>query len=183
MAGIKLGSNVLQIAGPDTGLIAALAKVAGLSGRACAVAETAESAASFERSAQKVGALVEVKVAHPDLLPHDDSEFDFVVLKNVLGRMTQHQRVMCLQEAFRVLGVGKRCLVVDQALRGGLGAVFAKSSVDRRYLSGGGALAALQGEGFRVVRLLAERDGMTFVEGTKPNPGPTVVDTVDGMGS
>lgn len=176
MAGIKLGSNVLQVAGRDTGLIAALAKVVGISGRACATADTEESAANFERSAQKAGALVEVKTAHPDALPYDDGEFDLVVLKSVLSSMPQHQRIMCLQESFRVLSVGSRCLVIDETLRGGLGAIFARSSVDRRYLSGGGALPALEAEGFRAVRLLAEREGMTFVEGTKPHPGPTAVD-------
>ena len=38
MAGLKLGSKVLQLHGRDSGLIATLAGVAGLSGEACAVA-------------------------------------------------------------------------------------------------------------------------------------------------
>ena len=120
---------------------------------------------------------MEVKLAQPDALPYDDGEFDLVVIKNLLGSMTQHPRIVCLQEAFRVLRAGKRCLVIDQALRGGLGAVFARSSVDRRYLSSGGACRALQAEGFQGVRLLAERNGLTFVEGTKPNPNPTAIET------
>ena len=47
MAGLKLGSNVLQVDGPDAGLIAALAKAVGLSGRACAVASTEEAEKAF----------------------------------------------------------------------------------------------------------------------------------------
>ena len=182
MAGIKLGSDVLQIDGGDTGLIAALAKLVGLSGRACAVAETQASVEAFERSAKKAGVLVEVKRARLDGLPYGDSEFDLVVLKNVLGRVTQHQRILCLQQAFRVLRAAGRCLVIDQALRGGLGAVFAKPSVDRRYLGDGGALLALKAEGFRGVRLLAERGGLTYVEGIKLHAGPIGVDIEPGPG-
>ncbi len=176
MAGVKLGSTVLQIDGPDTGLIAALAKTIGLSGRACAIADTQTSADAFERFAKKAGVLVEVKVARPDGLPYDDGEFDLVVIKNVLDGMAQHERILCVQQAFRVLRTGGRCLVIDRTLRGGLGAIFAQPSVDRRYLTDGGALPALKAEGFRGVRRLADRDGLTYVEGTKSFVGPTAVD-------
>ena len=181
MAGLKLGSNVLQVDGPDTGLIAALAQVVGLSGQACAVASTQASAEAFKRSADKVGVLVEVKVAPVDALPHNDGEFELVVIKNLLGSITQHQRILCLQQAFRVLRTGGRCLVIDQILRGGLGVVFTKPSIDRRYLSAGGALPALKAEGFKGVRLLADRGGLTFIEGMKPSVGPAVVDSKHGQ--
>ena len=167
MAGLKLGKNVLQVYGSDRGLITALASVIGLSGQACAVAETRSDANAFESTAAKAGVLVEVKVAQLTALPYDDDYFDLVVIKQVLGELTQNDRVLCLQQALRVLKVGGRCLAVDAAMRGGLGAIFSRQALDPRYVDAGGALRALKHEGFRGVRLLAERDGLRFVEGMK----------------
>lgn len=169
MAGLRFGSNVLQLDGPDPGLIASLQKSVGISGRACAVAVTAETEAAFQRSAAKAGALVEVVRAPIDDLPHADDTFDLVIIKRLLGGLPIHQRVSCLQQALRVLRPGGRCLVIDSAPRGGLGAVFARSGGDRRYLAEGGAVPALTAEGFLMVRRLGERDGLTFVEGQKPS--------------
>ena len=167
MAGLKLGKNVLQVYGSDRGLITALAGVVGLSGQACAVAETRSDADAFELTAAKAGVLVEVKVAQLTALPYDDDYFDLVVIKHVLGELTQNDRVLCLQQAQRVLKVGGRCLAVDAAMRGGLGAIFSRQALDPRYVDAGGAVRALKHEGFRGVRLLAERDGLKFVEGMK----------------
>ena len=174
MAGLKLGKNVLQVYGSDRGLISALARVVGLSGQACAIAATQSDADAFERAATSSGVLVEVKVAQPATVPYDDDWFDLVVIKQVLGGLTQNDRVLCLQQTLRVLKVGGRCLAIDPAMRGGLGAILSRQSLDPRYVDGGGAERALQREGFSAVRLLAERDGLQFVEGTKgADPGAT----------
>ena len=167
MAGLKLGKNVLQVYGSDHGLITALARVVGLSGQAYAAAKTQRDAEAFERTAADAGVLVDVKVAELAALPYDDDWFDLVVIKHVLGVLTQNDRVLCLQETLRVLRAGGRCLVVDPAMRGGLGAILSRQSLDPRYLESGGAQRALKHEGFQAVRLLAERDGLRFVEGTK----------------
>jgi len=168
MAGLKLGKSVLQVDGSDSSLIAALAKVVGLSGQACAVAQTSGKAELFEKSAAKEGVLVEVKVAELTLFPYQDDTFDLVLLKQALGELNQTRRVLCLQQVFRVLKVTGRCLVIDTAIRGGLGALFSQRSIDRRYSELGGAEHALKEEGFHGVRLLGEREGLAFVEGTKP---------------
>ena len=167
MAGLKLGKVVLQVYGSDHGLIAALAGVVGLSGQAYAVAETRGDAEAFERQAADAGVLVDIKVAKLEALPYDDEWFDVVVIKQVLGGLTQNDRVLCLRQALRVLRPGGRCLVVDTAMRGGLGAILSRQSLDLRYVEGGGAQRAFEQEGFRGIRLLAERDGLRFVEGTK----------------
>ena len=39
--------------------------------------------------------------------------------------------------------------------------------VDPHYQSSGGAITALQAEGFRAARLLAERNGLSFFEGVR----------------
>jgi len=167
MAGLKIGKSVLQVYGSDHGLIAALAKVVGLSGQAYAVAQTQGDGEAFERKAADAGVLVGVKVAEIAALPYDDDLLDLVVIKQVLGGLTQNDRVLCLQQALRVLRPGGRCLVVDTAMRGGLGAILSRQSLDVRYVEGGGAQHALEHEGFRGIRLLAERDGLRFVEGVK----------------
>lgn len=165
MAGLKLGSKVLQLHGRDSGLIATLAGVAGLSGQACAVALDQAQAEAFERAAE--GVLVEVTVAPLSALPYDPESFDLVVIKNMLGELRQNTRVACLQQTSRVLRAGGRCLVIEQAIRGGLGALFSRQSLDRQYATFGGARGALKAEGFRSVRLLADRDGLSFTEGTR----------------
>ena len=172
MAGLKLGSNVLQVGGSDPHLIAELAKVVGLSGRACAVAPTGGEATTLERAAAKAGVLVEVREAPVTALPYDDDFFDLIVLKNLLGRLYQNDRVACVQQVYRVLRVGGRCLVIDAAMRGGLAAIISRQTVDSRYLTAGGGKPALEAEGFRGVRRLAERDGLVFVEGVKPTGPP-----------
>jgi ubiquinone/menaquinone biosynthesis C-methylase UbiE len=168
MAGLKMGSRVLQVAGDDPGLIAALAKVVGLSGHACAVGDTESKTEAFQRAAESQGVLVEAKTARLAAFPYENDFFDLVVLKNVLGNLRQADRVPCLQQAFRVLRAGGRCLAIDPAMRGGIGSVFSKRSMDARYVRTGGAQGAIKGEGFRGVRILADRDGLIFSEGTKP---------------
>ena len=167
MAGLKLGSRVLQLDGGDGGLIAALAGAVGLSGHACAVVQADGQVAAFERAAAKAGVLVEVKVARFASLPYEEQSFDVVVIKDVLGRLPQNDRVFCLQETHRVLrSGGGRCLVIEQALRGGLGALFSRRSLDTRYAAGG-ARAALAAEGFAGTRILSDRDGYRFTEGIR----------------
>ncbi len=167
MAGLTLGKYVLQVDGGDGGLIAALAGVVGLSGQACAVVESQAEVSVFERAAASTGVLVETKVSEYTALPYDSGTFDLAVLKHSLGQMSPVTRVRCLQEVFRILKVGGRCLVIDAAMRGGMAAIFSRQSVNARYAEDG-ARKALREESFLGVRLLAERDGLTFVEGTKP---------------
>ena len=168
MAGVKIGSKVLQIDGADGGLIAELAKVTGLSGHACALVREANQAEKFTRAAAAAGVFVKVTVAPISSMPYEPNFFDLVVIKNFLGGMEQNNRVICLQQVHEVLRTGGRCLVIEQASRGGLGALLSKQSIDVNYTKGG-SKAALTAEGFKGVRLLGERNSMSFTEGTK-NP-------------
>ena len=167
MTALTIGSSVLQIGGGDSGLIAALAATAGLSGHACALVETAEAAEAFAKVAAAAGVLVEVAVGSVRVFPYDPDRFDVVVVKDAIGNMRAYDRVLCLQQAFRVLRGGGRCLVIEQTGRAGLGALFSRRAFDSEYLDSGGATVALEAESFRGVRRLAERDGVSFYEGTK----------------
>lgn len=166
MAGLKLGSRVLQLGGGNGRLIAALGGVVGLSGHACAAVQDGSQVAALNRAAARAGVLVEVKVTRFAALPYEAAAFDVVVIKNVLGSLRQNDRVFCLQETGRVLRPGGRCLVIEQSIRGGLGALFSQRQLDRQYAAGG-ARAALAAEGFAGVRILADRDGYCFTEGTR----------------
>lgn len=169
MAGLRLGDRVLQIGNRDPRLIAMLAAKVGLSGQASALVRAPEDAAPIERAAQARGVLVEVKVAPLGSPPFAQGWFDVVVIPKLIGTLRPHERVRALQGARQVLRVGGRCLVVETAPRGGLGALFSGRALDPHYRSQGGAESALRAEGFRPVQTLAERQGLLFTEGMKPD--------------
>lgn len=167
MVGLRLGASVLQLGGRDGQLVAELARIVGISGEAWAVAETDAECENVRRAAKRAGVLVEVRTARLSALPCDHDSFDAVVAPDLLGSLRMNERVPCLQEALRVLRPNGRCVVIEAAPRGGLGGLLSQRAVDRTYLANGGARGALEAEGFRAVRLLAERKGKSFFEGTK----------------
>jgi ubiquinone/menaquinone biosynthesis C-methylase UbiE len=168
MAGVKLGSRVLQLGADDPGLFAAMAGKVGLTGRACAIDESEAGVARLQEAAAKAGVLVEIESVPYSTVPYADEEFDLVVVRTSLDAMRPEGRVGALKEAFRVLRPGGRCLIIESAPRGGLGALFNRPARDAYYDSSDGAERALQAEGFRATRRLAEREGMAFIEGVKP---------------
>lgn len=172
MTGLRLGDKVLQIGGRDPRLIAMLAAKVGVSGQASALVPDPGDAAPIERAARAQGVLVDVKVAPLAAPPFAQGWFDVVVLPKLIGAMRPHERVGALQGARQVLRVGGRCLVIEAAPRGGLGALFSGRALDPHYRSQGGAEPALKAEGFKPVRTLAERQGLLFTEGMKPDPDP-----------
>ena len=170
MAGLRLGDKVLQIGSGDPRLIAMLAAKVGISGQASALVPDDGGAAPISRAAQSRGVLVDVKVAPLRTPPFAQGWFDVVVIPALIGAMRLHERVGTLQGARQVLRVGGRCLIIESAPRGGLGALFSGRALDPHYRSQGGAEAALRAEGFKPVRTLAERQGLLFTEGVKPDP-------------
>jgi len=110
---------------------------------------------------------------NPAAFPFEASSFDLIVVDNlhgVLSNMKPEQRVACLQQAFRILAPRGRIIVVEEGTRAGLGALLKPSRPavrDLRYESMGGAVAALKAEGFRAVRHLADREGLSFFEGVR----------------
>jgi ubiquinone/menaquinone biosynthesis C-methylase UbiE len=167
MAGVKRGSKILQIYGQDASLISTLAGIVGLSGRACAVVADQEQVAVFEQAASTAGVFVEITASPLPTLPYDQGSFDVVFVKDVLRQLQQNKRVACVQQMYRLLRPGGRCLVIEKLTRGGLGALFSKQVLDKQYEILGGAQGSLKAEGFLCVRILADRDGISFTEGTR----------------
>jgi ubiquinone/menaquinone biosynthesis C-methylase UbiE len=168
MSGIKLGDRLLVLGAADHQLIAALATKAGLTGRTVVIDADAGRTEQAATAVEREGALIEPITAPWGMLPLDPDSFDVVVLRDVLAHVSEQDRARAVQEAHRVLRPGGRCLVIDGARRGGLGALFRRGETAAAYASGGGASATLGAHGFRGTRTLAERDGIAFTEGIKP---------------
>jgi ubiquinone/menaquinone biosynthesis C-methylase UbiE len=172
MTGVSLGDRLLQIGCTDASLLAAISAKVGLSGRACAIVANETEAARARRGAEQGGVLLEVEIGALTNFPFENGAFNLIVIDNqegLLSSMRPEERVGLLQEAFRTLAPRGRIVVIETAARGGLGALLKSPSppVDTHYKSSGGAVAALQAEGFRAARLLAERDGLSFFEGVR----------------
>jgi SAM-dependent methyltransferase len=163
MSGVKLGDRLLVIGCSDPSLIARLALKVGLTGRACAVDESPERVAEAARLVERDGALIESAEARGSTVPYESDAFDLVVLRDTAAP-ADDARSRGAREALRVLRPGGRCLIVEGATRSGLlrrGSGHADAST--------AAVAALAAAGFAAVRPLAEREGLTFVEGVKRN--------------
>ena len=170
MAGVRLGERVLQAGIADPRVFALIAGKAGLTGRASAVVDTPAAAQRIEAAAAREGVLVEVATVEHGLWPYDPASFDLgLVDGNALLTADAASRHHRLQEMQRVIRAGGRVLVVYRASRGLAGRLGFASRSRGPSAHGEALVEAVKGAGFRPVRLLAEREGMTFVEGFRPS--------------
>ena len=170
MTGVKLGDRLLQVGCTDASLLAAVSSKVGMSGRACVLVQSDDETARALRTADRAGLLLEVEKAPLDVFPYEDHAFDLIVIDNregLLSNVKPERRVAALQQARRTLAPRGRIVVIERAPRAGLGALVSRTATqaDPHYQNSGGAITALKAEGFRAVRRLAERDGMSFFEG------------------
>jgi SAM-dependent methyltransferase len=169
MTGIKMGDRLLQIGCADRTLLTDLARKVGLSGRAAVVAYDEEDAARARDAAARAGILVDVELVRGGF-PFDSGTFDLAVVDNTGGLLSESRpetRVGCLREGLRVLRPAGRAIVVEPMPRGGILGVLARQRREEHFEASGGTETALEAEGFTGVRVLVERDGRRFVEGTK----------------
>jgi SAM-dependent methyltransferase len=162
-----MGERVVQIGCAHGGRLGAIAAPVGLSGRAVAVVPDDAAAARAQKGAAESGVLVEVEVAPPTRLPLDNDAFDVAVIDDtggLLSTMRADDRVATVREAIRILRPGGRVIVIGALPRGGLGALFNRAPSE----PSADPAPALQADGFKSVRTLAEREGLRFTEGIKP---------------
>jgi SAM-dependent methyltransferase len=167
MSGAKLADRLLVIGCGDPGLIAKLALKVGLTGRACAVDDSPARMANAARIAEREGALVESAEAPGLNVPFESEAFDLVVVRNTAPSQSE-RRARCAAEALRLLRPGGRCLIVEGSSRSGIAGLLQRDSSASGSTSEE-AGRSLTAAGFAAVRTLAERGGMTFVEGVKRN--------------
>ncbi|PYR61837.1 MAG: hypothetical protein DMF85_01190 [Acidobacteria bacterium] len=167
MTGVKLGDRVLVIGAGDPALIAALGAKAGLTGTTCGV-DSDESRVEHARHAvEREGVLADFTRAPLSMLPYDDASFDIVVIRDALPSLAPEDRMRCLRETRRVLRTGGRVMVIETAARAGIAVLISRRTMNEHYVKTGGAKRALEAERFLAVRVLAEREGLVFVEGAK----------------
>jgi ubiquinone/menaquinone biosynthesis C-methylase UbiE len=155
MVGVKLGERLLVIGGGDGQLLAAIGAKTGLTGTVAAVEPDEASASRVLDEATKAGVLADVETAS-GVLPYQPSSFDIVVIPFPADETAA--LAPRVAEAFRVLRDGGRATIIARAGKGS----------ERRESNGGGAaVTALQQQGFRAARLLAERNGLLFYEAVK----------------
>lgn len=170
MTGVKLGDRVAFVGVPDPGRVAAIAAKVGLSGRAAAVVPDADAVTRVDKAAANAGVLVDTDVAGVQRLPYGDSEFDLAVCDDtgaLLEQLSEDHRGAVAREVARILRPGGRVVVVGGGEPAGLNKLLSKPPASPLVVSG--AISALLGaNGFGIVRTLAEREGLVFVEGLKP---------------
>jgi ubiquinone/menaquinone biosynthesis C-methylase UbiE len=160
MAGVKMGDRLIVVGCSDPKLVAQLALKPGISGRTCAVDADASAATRAGETATREGALIETETAPHTMLPYDNGSFDVAVLAYALGQLPLERRIATINEARRVLRAGGRCIGIEAAARGGLAALVRSTQVPAGEIE-----EAFRAAGLRAVRVLAERDGIAFVEG------------------
>jgi 2-polyprenyl-3-methyl-5-hydroxy-6-metoxy-1,4-benzoquinol methylase len=166
MTGVKMGDRLLQIGCSDGGALAAVAAKVGLSGRALAVVPDQASAARVRKGAERQGVLVETEIAPSTDLPAGAADFDVVVIDDAQGQfagMGHDTQVATVRAAIGVLQPGGRVLVISGLPATGLAAMLGRGPGGPPF----DATSVLEEGGCRFVRLLAEREGLRFVEGTK----------------
>ena len=172
MTGVKMGDRVAFVGCAHGGRLAAVASKVGLSGRAVAIVPDGQAAELARKGAERVGVLVEIETASPTELPIEDASIDLAIVDDtggLLGLMRAEQRVASVRELVRILRPGGRVVVVGTRPRAGLGKLLTRAPSGPPFTSTGQANKALEANGFGIVRTLAEREGLVFIEGIKPS--------------
>jgi len=171
MTGVKMGDRVAFVGCAHGGRLAAVASKVGLSGRAVALVSDQQAAEVVRRGAEQLGVLVEIEIASPAKAPLDAGSIDLAVVDDttgLLGGMPPDERSAAIREIVRILRPGGRVVLIGATPRGGLAGLLGRTPVAALFAASGEAKPALSANGFSIVRTLAEREGLVFVEGIKP---------------
>lgn len=163
MVGVRLGERLLYVGVVLPRVFPLLAGKTGLSGRACGVARDAAAVRMLEAAAAAEGVFAEILASPDPPWPFDPASFDVAVADAAL-LLEPGQASAVTTELRRCLRPGARVVALHQrprtlALRLGFEGQR-DESVEARALQ-----TLLCEAGFTPVRLLAEREGLTFVEG------------------
>ena len=169
MAGVRMGERILHVGVGDPRLFTAMAAKVGLTGRACAVADNAVAVSLLERAAADHGVLVEVENAPTGSWPYEAGSFDLAVLDgNALLSAAADERLVRLSDTLKATRPGGRALVICRKSRGLLARLGFESARHGPSAPARALVDLLQQAGYGPARVLAEREGLVFVEGFRP---------------
>lgn len=166
MVGARAGDQVLVLGAADASLAAEIATITGLNGRTIVVDVGADARKRIETAAAKAGVLVEFEWAPVTMLPLNAGEFDIVVINRQLAQHNGRNRVALCEEAVRVARPRGRVVVIEGLRRPGLFGLF---PTRQPGLPEDECRAALTAAGARATRVLADVDGVIFLETLKPD--------------
>jgi ubiquinone/menaquinone biosynthesis C-methylase UbiE len=164
MIGAKAGQRVLMVGAADSQLAAAVAAVTGLNGRTLVVDPSPDAQRAVEAAAMDFGTLVEFEPRAFSNISGDADLFDIVVLSHALS-VPGEKPVNVINEAVRVVRAGGRVVAIEGASTAGLLSALRRRA--RPALSGDAIRDLLAAAGLRATRVLAEAEGLTYVEGAK----------------
>ena len=170
MSAVRMGDRVLQIGVDDAAIASTLASKVGLSGYAAIAVIDEASAARAQAAAANAGILVDIKIAPASSLPFESDAFDLVIVHSTRGLVASldaDARAAAMREWRRVLRHGGRVMTIEVGTVTGLKGLLRKQTGNETYDAAGGIVSALEGAGFKPVRLLADREGFKFAEGVK----------------
>ncbi len=154
MTGVRMGERFLQIGCDDKALLSGLASKVGLSGTAAVAVFNKAQLKLAQSIGRKVGALIEVKeITAAGEWPFEHSAYDMVVVDDVQDSYRGFDDpVALLRQGHGSLRPGGRIEVVTPV-----------KSERKDY----DFVQLLSEAGFKPVRILAERNGLRFVEGLR----------------
>jgi SAM-dependent methyltransferase len=162
MVGAKAGQQVLFLGARDARLPAEVARVTGLNGRTVVVDSDPGAERAVQSAAASAGALVEFQT---DPAPAPGGAYDIVVVHQSLttARTSPDQLIA---SAAQLLREGGRVVVIEGAPTAGVFARLRKPAAPA--IASDQIRQLLTSAGLRAARVLAESDGVTYVEGSKP---------------
>jgi ubiquinone/menaquinone biosynthesis C-methylase UbiE len=165
MIGAKAGQQVLFIGAGDGRLPAEVARVTGLNGRTLVIDSETAAQDVVETAAADAGTLVEFQRSALSMVPADPGTFDIAVIHQSLGAAHAH-RDRIVADAARVLRDGGRVVVIEGVSVSGILGKLRRPAASA--MPSGEIQQLLTTAGLRAARTLAETDGVTYVEASKP---------------
>ena len=174
MTGVKMGDRVAFVGCAHGGRLAAMASKVGLSGRAVAIVPDEPRGRRWRGKAPSRSACSsKSKSRAPTALPLEDGSVDLAVVDDTAGFLgampAEPIASRVVRELVRILRPGRARH--PRRRRPGVGsrAGWWRARPPRpSFAASGDANPALAANGFGIVRTLAEREGLVFVEGIKP---------------
>ncbi|MDA1307124.1 MAG: methyltransferase domain-containing protein [Acidobacteria bacterium] len=162
MLGIRPGDTVLLLGAGRPDLAGAIGAVTGLNGQTTVVAADKHAESAVDAAAAKAGALVEVVIAPPTMLPLDNQTADMAILPIGLAGLGA-EGPSVLAEAIRVVRPGGRISICEPLPRQGLFRLAHTGPV----IDTAAVISRLTAAGLRAARHLGDLDGTAYFEAAR----------------